>query len=94
MISKQNKFIAAIALQVVILLVIILFKASVAISGTEVLLKIKPVDPRDLLRGDYITFQYDISDLNFNQVYGMDIENGQTVYAVLEPGEKYASVRY
>ncbi|HEX8045832.1 GDYXXLXY domain-containing protein [Rhizobium sp.] len=30
-------------------------------SGVEVLLKTAPVDPRDLLRGDYVTLNYDIS---------------------------------
>ncbi|NLS16110.1 GDYXXLXY domain-containing protein [Rhizobium sp. P40RR-XXII] len=30
-------------------------------SGTEVLLKTAPVDPRDLLRGDYVILNYDIS---------------------------------
>ncbi|MFK0165373.1 GDYXXLXY domain-containing protein [Rhizobium sp. NPDC090279] len=30
-------------------------------SGTEILLKTAPVDPRDLLRGDYVTLNYDIS---------------------------------
>ncbi len=30
-------------------------------SGVEVILKTAPVDPRDLLRGDYVTLNYDIS---------------------------------
>lgn len=30
-------------------------------SGVEILLKTAPVDPRDLLRGDYVTLNYDIS---------------------------------
>jgi uncharacterized membrane-anchored protein len=30
-------------------------------TGVEILLKTAPVDPRDLLRGDYVTLNYDIS---------------------------------
>jgi uncharacterized membrane-anchored protein len=38
-------------------------RAAILRSGTEVLLKIEPVDPRDLLRGDYVALQYDISTI-------------------------------
>jgi uncharacterized membrane-anchored protein len=30
----------------------------------EVLLQTRPVDPRDIFRGDYVTLSYDISDFN------------------------------
>jgi uncharacterized membrane-anchored protein len=32
-------------------------------TGTEVILKTRAVDPRDLLRGDYVTLNYDISSV-------------------------------
>lgn len=35
-------------------------------SGVEILLKTAPVDPRDLLRGDYVTLNYDISRVPFS----------------------------
>ena len=38
-------------------------KASILRSGRDVLLKTVPVDPRDLLRGDYVILSYDISRL-------------------------------
>ena len=40
---------------------IIAGRAAVLRSGAEVLLKVEPVDPRDLLRGDYVFLSYDIS---------------------------------
>ncbi|TPL87850.1 GDYXXLXY domain-containing protein [Mesorhizobium sp. B2-3-14] len=40
---------------------IIASRAAILRNGKEVLLKIQPVDPRDLLRGDYIVVGYDIS---------------------------------
>jgi uncharacterized membrane-anchored protein len=33
-------------------------------SGREVILKTRAVDPRDLLRGDYVTLNYDISSVD------------------------------
>ena len=32
-------------------------------NGTEIALKTAPVDPRDLLRGDYVVLRYDVSRL-------------------------------
>lgn len=49
------------ALQSAILLYMVVTHALVLAHGTEVLLKAAPVDPRDLLRGEYVTLSYDIS---------------------------------
>jgi len=87
--TKQTKFILAIALQVVIIFAIIIFKLSVLISGTEVMLRIAPVDPRDWLRGDYVTFQYDISNLGAYYSSDEQIRNGDVVYVVLRQSGKY-----
>lgn len=38
-------------------------RARILRDGTEVLLRVQPVDPRDLLRGDYVFLSYDISRL-------------------------------
>ena len=42
---------------------IIAGRAAVLRNGTEVLLKVEPVDPRDLLRGDYVYLSYEIARL-------------------------------
>ncbi|SCB26250.1 GDYXXLXY domain-containing protein [Rhizobium lusitanum] len=39
-------------------------------SGVEVILKTAPVDPRDLLRGDYVTLNYDISRVPVSTLVG------------------------
>ena len=93
MTTKQGKFIIAIALQAMILLAIIIFKVSVLAGGTDILLKITPVDPRDMLRGDYATFQYDISNLDSYLFNGQQIRNGDEVYVVLGQNGKYWSVQ-
>jgi uncharacterized membrane-anchored protein len=38
-------------------------RAAILRNGTEVLLKVEPIDPRDLLRGDYVALGYEISSL-------------------------------
>ena len=42
---------------------IIAGRAAILRDGRQVLLKVEPVDPRDLLRGDYVRLGYDISRL-------------------------------
>lgn len=37
-------------------------------TGTEVMLKTQPVDPRDLFRGDYVTLNYKISTLDMEKI--------------------------
>ena len=39
-------------------------------SGVEVVLKTAPVDPRDLLRGDYVTLNYDVSRVPVSTLVG------------------------
>ncbi|MDQ2635104.1 MAG: GDYXXLXY domain-containing protein [Pseudomonadota bacterium] len=38
-------------------------RAAVLREGQEVLLKVEPIDPRDLLRGDYVRLNYEIRDV-------------------------------
>ncbi|TIM71785.1 MAG: hypothetical protein E5Y58_11010, partial [Mesorhizobium sp.] len=42
---------------------IIAGRAAILRDGKQVLLRVEPIDPRDLLRGDYIILSYDISRL-------------------------------
>jgi len=38
-------------------------RAAILRNGAEIVLEVRPVDPRDLLRGDYVTISYNISAL-------------------------------
>jgi uncharacterized membrane-anchored protein len=63
--------------------------------GTVVLLETQPVDPRDLLRGDYITLNYKISDVPlsaFSPQYTNALMPGTTVYVALEPRDAFYAV--
>ncbi|HTO33472.1 MAG TPA: GDYXXLXY domain-containing protein [Pararhizobium sp.] len=45
-------------------------RASILRNGVDVVLKTVPVDPRDLLRGDYVVLSYDISNISADKVTG------------------------
>lgn len=57
-------------------------------TGTPVLLKVAPVDPWDVFRGEYVRLEYDITRIKGE---GLELGNDrqQDVYVVLEKGEKY-----
>lgn len=89
MLTKQTKFIIAIIIQLVIIFSIIIFKMAVLTSGAEVLLRIEPVDPRDPLRGDHLTFSYEISSLDSYLFNYSPVKKGDTVYVPLKQQGKY-----
>lgn len=89
MLTKETKFIIAIAIQLLIIFSIIIFKVMVLRGGIEVLLKIEPVDPRDPLRGDHLTFSYEISNLDSYLFNYSPIRDGDTVYIPLKQQGKY-----
>lgn len=45
-------------------------RASILRKGVDVVLKTVPVDPRDLLRGDYVILAYDISAIPTDRITG------------------------
>ena len=47
---------------------IIAGRAAVLRDGREIVLKVEPVDPRDLLRGDYVRLGYEISSIPAEQI--------------------------
>ena len=91
-ISPKTKFTLAIAIQVLILLTVIVYKLSILSGGTEVFLRIQPIDPRDPLRGDYATFRYDISNIASYEFRNESVNNGETIYVTLTKNGKYWSV--
>jgi uncharacterized membrane-anchored protein len=63
--------------------------------GKVVLLETRPVDPRDLLRGDYLILNYKISDVPlslFMPTQTNGLPPGQTVYVALEPRGQFHEV--
>ena len=69
--------VATVALLSVALLALVQQRASILKSGTEVRLRTVPVDPRDLFRGDYVVFSYEIGTVDVGDAAGL--RRGETV---------------
>jgi uncharacterized membrane-anchored protein len=75
--------------QTAILAYMIESRAQILRNGDEVVLLTEPVDPRDLLRGDYVTLGYPISRINASLIQGTKpLEQGRhNLYVALQKGE-------
>ncbi|MGB8818688.1 MAG: GDYXXLXY domain-containing protein [Rhizobiaceae bacterium] len=64
-------------------------RASILRNGREVVLATVPVDPRDLMRGDYVVLGYPISQIDFKLIAGAQpaSDDIKPVYLTLAPGE-------
>ncbi len=76
-----RKWFPIVLFQVLILLVITFQKEAILRNGTDIILKVEPVDPRSLLQGDYVQLSYNIS-----QVESYDLPN--KVYVLVEADKK------
>jgi uncharacterized membrane-anchored protein len=79
-----------VVLQTATLVGMVAIKHRTLITGTPVLLRTEPVDPRSLFRGDYVILDYAIGRLAYDTVEG-DNAFGRydDVYVVLRQGETY-----
>jgi len=69
--ERQRGVLAAgVALQLVVLLGLIAVNAAPLLTGDTVLLRVVPLDPRDLLRGDYVILGYEFSRVKPSQLAG------------------------
>ena len=62
----------------------IVARAAVLRDGREVVLKVEPIDPRDLLRGDYVWLRYEVSSVPASLVTNMPLQA-----ATCSQAEKY-----
>lgn len=82
-------FSLALALQLAVIGGMVATQRFTATNGKAVYLKIEPVDPRDPLRGDFLSFTYSISRLSPDMVTNQETQRnwtpkaGQTVYVPL-----------
>jgi len=78
---------AAITLQFVILAGVYLSAQMPLWTGSEIRLKVVPVDPRSLLRGNYARLQYGFSQLKASYFSERErLREGEVVYVSLKPG--------
>jgi uncharacterized membrane-anchored protein len=82
---------AAIAFQLIVLGGMVALNAIPWFGGRTVLLHVVPVDPRDLMRGEYVTLGYDINQIPPAGIQGpngpmsADEWQGRPVFVVLVP---------
>lgn len=82
------------ALQALFLIGVACSYYAVGWFGQEIKVKTVPVDPRDLLYGDYVTLSYEISRLKPELWKGQGPvpERGSKVYVLLKPGADNPSI--
>ena len=75
-------------LQIAFLASMVMSRASILRDGREVMLQVLPIDPRDLLRGDYVVMRYNISaipgDMFAEERQGDEAARGRTVFVRLK----------
>jgi uncharacterized membrane-anchored protein len=89
------------AAQLLILVAMIALRAIPLLTGETVLVRVQPVDPRDLFRGDYVILSYDFSRISQEHIDGLlDKERGswknlegRTVYVPLVPDSNGVHMR-
>ncbi|HUR38410.1 MAG TPA: GDYXXLXY domain-containing protein [Planctomycetota bacterium] len=59
------------------------------VTGMSILVRTAPVDPRDLLRGQYMALSYEFSRLQSFTDAGRSPEEGEDVWIVLRPDGEY-----
>ena len=69
---------------------IIAGRAAILRDGQEVLLRIRPIDPRDFLRGDYVRLDYDLSRIKTDLIANIGSRDqpvdGDPLIVPLKPG--------
>lgn len=88
--KKHLPFVLAIAVLVCVLGGFVFYQHSIVSGGTVVTLETRPVDPRDLLRGEYVILWYAIE--NDEIVRDAIQKNDTKVYIRLEQKEGVAKV--
>ena len=86
---KLKLLILVLALQTAWLLAIVATQEHALATGKAILLETRPVDPRDLLSGDYLMLNYQISDVPtglFSPPLKKNLPYGTKIFVALAPG--------
>ena len=86
---ERKVLLVTVAAQLLILVGMIALRAFPLVTGETVLVRVVPVDPRDLFRGDYVILSYDFSRVPPQGIEGLSEterrskHEGRTVYVPL-----------
>jgi uncharacterized membrane-anchored protein len=91
---SKLRILLIVAIQTIALGWMILDRQQMLDSSRSVTLKVVPVDPRDLFRGDYVVLNYDISRLDIARLDGTNtMAPGNTIYVRLRrTGEGWTAI--
>ena len=90
--EKKKLFLIIGIFWVIIIFGFIAFKEFTLQTGEEVILKTRPVDPRDLFRGDYVILNYEISTLDASSLQKdvTEFKPEDKVYILLSKVDNYS----
>ena len=94
---KLKLLIIIVALQAAWILGTTVVQERARAQGAAILLETRPVDPRDLLRGDYVILNYKISDIPFDRFTPPRtnaVPAGETVYVALEQRGEFHEITF
>ncbi len=80
--NNKTKTIIISAFWLIIAICFILFNEKIFLTGQTIDLKVHPIDPSDLLRGQYVRLEYDISKIPVKKM--STYERKQQVYVTLK----------
>jgi uncharacterized membrane-anchored protein len=90
---NQKQFLLLMLIPAIVILSIIAVKYFTIFFGKEILLENRPIDPRDLFRGDYVDLRYEISTIDLNEIpHDNDFSYGDKIYASLSKKKKFWTI--
>ena len=92
--EKKKLFLLIGVFWLIIIIGFVAIKEFTLQTGEEVLLKTRPIDPRDLFRGDYVILNYEISTIDISSLQKdvTDFKQNDKVYIPLNKIENYGVV--
>lgn len=81
---KHAVFILAVVVIVVVFAGLIYSQERIITTGDTTILATRPVDPRDLFRGEYVILRYEIENDDMVTAVARDMPDGANVYLKLE----------
>ena len=94
--NKSKSFVLIGCLWLSIIAAFVVTKEYTLRTGAEILLKTRPVDPRDLFRGDYVILSYDISRFNAGDMQSSLVRHFRVddqVYVTLDMDGEYSRIK-
>ncbi|WP_144428538.1 GDYXXLXY domain-containing protein [Defluviitalea phaphyphila] len=76
----KNKKILVLFIPIIVLILMIILPLMTYLMGETIILKTRPYDPRDLFRGDYVSLDYEIEEIEIDKFEDGIIVNDNGIY--------------